>query len=332
MSARLSVGGQGARTGPLMSDALTAGQLFDSHHERLKLTWLAGREGADTAISFPPRDAPDQKLVDYLNPGRPHPIQLIGRSEHRYLSSLDATMRKSWLTSIFHTRPAMLILTDGLEAGTELVEMAEATMTPLLATPLEELRVMEYLQYQLEGLAADSEILHGVFLEVLGIGVLLTGLSGAGKSELALELINRGHRLIADDAAQFSCRSPSVIIGNCPQLLRDFLEVRGLGILNIRAMFGDNALLSSKRLRLIISLDVSSEKFSDESTRLDGGHQLRNIQGVEIPQLTVPVAPGRNLAVIIEAAVRNHLLTRSGYNAADDFIERQKRFMAGQKP
>ncbi len=314
-----------------MSEPLTSAQLFDSHGERLRLRWLAGREGADAVIPFPAREAADQRLVDYLNPGRPHPIQVIGHAEHAYMASLDAATRHGWLASVFATRPAMLILSDDLEPGSELREMADTTMTPLLGTPLEALRVLEYLQYQLEGLAAESEILHGVFIEVLGIGVLLTGLSGAGKSELALELINRGHRLIADDAAQFTCRTPGVIIGTCPPLLRDFLEVRGLGILNIRAMFGDNALLTSKRLRLIIRLDVSTERLSDESARLDGGHQLRNIQGVEIPQLNVPVAPGRSLAVIIEAAVRNHLLSRSGYNAAEDFSERQRRLMTGKE-
>jgi len=166
--------------------------------------------------------------------------------------------------------------------------------------------------------------LHGVFMEVMGAGVLLSGSSGVGKSELALELITRGHRLIADDAPIFSRMAPNSLVGNCPDLLRDFLEVRGLGLLNIRAMFGDSSIKEARFLQLIVHLEHMDEMELKEIDRLYGSHQIRTFLEVEIPQITIPIAPGRNLAVLVEAAVRDHLLRRNGYNAALDFIERQQ--------
>jgi len=166
--------------------------------------------------------------------------------------------------------------------------------------------------------------LHGVFMEVMGAGVLLSGSSGVGKSELALELITRGHRLIADDAPIFSRMDPNSLVGNCPDLLRDFLEVRGLGLLNIRAMFGDSSIKEARFLQLIVHLEHMDEMELKEIDRLYGSHQIRTFLEVEIPQITIPIAPGRNLAVLVEAAVRDHLLRRNGYNAALDFIERQQ--------
>ena len=160
-----------------------------------------------------------------------------------------------------------------------------------------------------------------------GIGVLLTGESGVGKSELALELISRGHRLIADDAPEFSRVAPDTLSGECPEQLRDFLEVRGLGILNMRAMFGDNAIKNTKYLRLIMHLEAMNKKQSEQIDRLRGSRQLKNVLGVDVQQITIPVAPGRNLAVLVEIAVRNHILSYKGYNAAESFIQRQQEFI-----
>ncbi len=168
---------------------------------------------------------------------------------------------------------------------------------------------------------------HGVYMEVLGLGVLLTGESGIGKSELALDLINRGHTLIADDAPAFHKSTNDAIIGSCPSVLQDFLEVRGIGILNIRAMFGDTAIRESKRLRLIIQLVVLRDEQLYKMDRLHGMHRSRNILGVDIPEVTVPVAPGRNLDILVEAAVRNEILKRNGYHASDEFLQRQAAVM-----
>jgi HPr kinase/phosphorylase len=161
-------------------------------------------------------------------------------------------------------------------------------------------------------------------MEVMGIGVLLTGPSGIGKSELALELLSRNHRLVADDAPEFRRSGPNTVHGRCPSLLKDFMEVRGLGILNVRAMFGDNAIVEKKRLRLVVRLDHISENTVWEVDRLGHSYRTLSILDVDIPEVHIPVAPGRNVAVIIEAAVRNHVLYLNGYNAAEDFIKRQQ--------
>jgi len=155
----------------------------------------------------------------------------------------------------------------------------------------------------------------------------LYSLRGIGKSELALQLINRGHRLIADDATEFKRIAPNHIRGNCPDLLTDFLEVRGLGILNIRAMFGDNALIRYKRLRLIVDLEPLSDEEIKKIDRLGNTHQFTTILDVDIPEVIIPIAPGRDIAIIVEAAVRNHLLSMNGYNSADDFMKRQQQII-----
>ena len=168
---------------------------------------------------------------------------------------------------------------------------------------------------------------HGVFLDVLGAGVLLTGASGIGKSELALGLINRGHRLIADDAVNLHQTSHDTLIGKCPELLQDFLEVRGLGILNIRIMFGDTSIKPSKKLQLIVNIVSFDDEELKNIDRLHGMYRHCSILDIDIPEVTIPVAPGRNLAVLVESAVRNQVLINTGYNASQEFIKRQKALM-----
>jgi len=173
---------------------------------------------------------------------------------------------------------------------------------------------------------------HGVFLDVLGAGVLLTGSSGIGKSELALGLINRGHRLIADDAVNLCQTNNDSLVGQCPDVLQDFLEVRGLGILNIRVMFGDTAIKTSKKLQLIVNIVAFDSEELKNIDRLHGMYRQCTILDINIPEVTIPVAPGRNLAVLVESAVRKQVLMNTGYNAGDEFTKRQKILMEKTTP
>lgn len=172
--------------------------------------------------------------------------------------------------------------------------------------------------------------LHGVFIDVAGVGVLLSGRSGIGKSELALGLINRGHRLVADDSVSFKLEK-NYVVGYCPEILQDFLEVRGLGILNIRAMFGNTAIKAQKKLQLIINILQVNQEELYLIDRLYGMHNTQIILGQSIPEVSIPVAPGRNLAILVEGAVKNHLLKLNGYSASDDFADRHKHYMQRMK-
>lgn len=169
--------------------------------------------------------------------------------------------------------------------------------------------------------------MHGVFMDVLGLGVLLTGKSGIGKSELALGLVNRGHRLIADDSVILENEDETSVLGSCPPILQDFLEVRGLGILNIRVMFGDMAIKERKRLQLIVHIVTLEDERMQNLDRLHGMHCTHNILGVDIPEVTIPVVPGRSLAVLVECAVRNQVLKLTGYEASAEFIARQNEYI-----
>jgi HPr kinase/phosphorylase len=173
-------------------------------------------------------------------------------------------------------------------------------------------------------MATDNFTAHGVFMDVIGIGVLLTGGAAVGKSELALELITRGHQLIADDAPEFNRSSEGDLRGSCPPLLCDFLEVRGLGLLNIRVMFGDSAIKLQKRLSLIIHLQPMATEELNQIDRLRGSLTSTELLGVEIPKVTLPVAPGRELAILVETAVRQHIQRLRGYHASQEFIDRQQ--------
>jgi HPr kinase/phosphorylase len=222
--------------------------------------------------------------------------------------------------------PAALIVTDGEITPDDLIESANETATTIWSSSNTSIEVVSRIQHHLARVLAQVVTVHGVYMEVFSIGVLVTGDSGSGKSELALELISRGHRLVADDAPLMTVITPEIIDGTCPEMLQDCLEVRGLGVLNVRAMFGDSAIVSNKYLKLIIHLKILvPEDIGNASTdRLHGDIDDREIMGIPIPQITIPVAPGRNIAVLVEAAVRNHSLKLKGFDAANEFLDRHQ--------
>lgn len=318
-----------------MSGTLTVRALFDNHRDKLELKWVAGEEGESRKIELKKSEAASNlattSLVGYLNCVRPHAVQIIGAAETEYLLSLGKNSYADAIVQLFNKEPACVIIADAQIAFDDFIDQADRLCIPVFFSIQSALRILNYLQYYLTYAAAERLVCHGVFMEVMGLGVLISGTSGVGKSELALELISRGHRLIADDAPEFSRPTPEEVVGICPDILRDFLEVRGLGLLNIRAMFGDNAIKPSETLSLMIHLKRMSDVEITGLNRLQGNIDVKVFLETEIPQITLPVVPGSNLAVLVEGAVRNHSLTIRGYNASQDFIARQQNYLTPSK-
>ena len=310
--------------------SITVNDIFNSHCDKLKLNWVCGQQNAELIIS--PSDQHPTQLIGFLNIVRPNLIQVIGQTEIQYFEELGKNSLNDAMTRLFSCKPALVILAKDIEAPKKLIQLAKKSQTILVqSSNSSSNQIVEHIQYYLADTLSEYITLHGVFLEVLGVGVLLSGLSGIGKSELALDLVTRGNRLIADDIIEFRKISPDTVAGTCPPILKDFIEVRGLGILNIRAMFGDNALINRKKLSLIINLQILTDEPPITLDRIDGGHKHCTLLDVEIPEITLPVAIGRTLAVIVEAAVRNHILTMSGYNSSEDFITRQQQYINHKK-
>lgn len=312
-----------------MTRSLSARALFEDLQERLKLHWISGdREQEGYSISsgdLTSRPA----IAGFLNLIHPNRIQVLGRQEIRFLDSLDEAEKQPTIARVFNGQPLAIIVCDGLEVPERLLgEASRRTTTLLVRSDLQANELVDYLQYYISKTLARQTTLHGVFMEIFTIGVLISGNAGSGKSELALELLTRGHRLIADDAPEFTRISPEIIDGTCPEALQDCLEVRGLGVLNIRQMFGDAAIKLNKFLRLIIHLEVPSESTLPViEDRLRGNTGTENVLDLDIPRITLPVLAGRNLAVIAEAAVRDFMLRMKGYDAASELIERHSRIL-----
>lgn len=311
-----------------MTTVLTVQALYDKFHEKLGLEWIAGRLGSGRVIEpAQSEDLSKAALVGYLNFIHPHRIQVLGTRELSYLKGLKQNSRQDAIHQLYSGQSDLLLFAESDSIPNDLKQRAEATSTAVMTSDRSSEKLISTLHYFLASRYAEKKTLHGVFMEVMGIGVLITGDSSIGKSELALELISRGHRLIADDAPEFSPVAPDLLSGTCPPLLQDFLEVRGLGVLNIRAMYGDSVIKSSKYLRLIVYLERMTNEQLSQIDRLRGSHHKRNLLGIEVPEITVPVAPGRNLAVMVEAAAKNHILKLKDYDAGDAFAERQQKFI-----
>jgi len=294
-------------------------RLFEDNLERLKLEWVAGRSGGAKELKSELTKDSSQGLIGHLNFIHPNLIQVLGASEAAYLNGLDVAGCRTALAKVTTKELACYIVAGAEAPPRPLVEIAESSGTPLLRSPIASVELMWMLRPYLARALAESTTIHGVFLDVLGMGVLITGDSGVGKSELALELISRGSGLIADDVTELYRIGPETVEGRCPALLKDFLEVRGLGVLNIRSIFGEAALRPRKNLKLIVHLGKPTARM--ERLPLNAGSE--RIMGVDIRKVMIPVAAGRNLAVLTEAAVRNYVLQLRGFDSTQEFVERQ---------
>ena len=302
-------------------------KLFEDNLEKLRLEWVAGKSGGGKALNSELTKDSSQGLIGHLNFIHPNLIQVLGASETAYLNGLDAASCRSILSKVATKELSCFIV-----AGTEppprpLVDIAESSGTPLLRSPMASVELMWMLRPYLARALAESTTAHGVFLDVLGMGVLIAGESGAGKSELGLELISRGSGLIADDVVELYRIAPETLEGRCPPMLKDFLEVRGLGVLNIRTIFGETAVRPRKNLKLIVNLEKPAGPDLARMERLPLAASSEIVMGVEIRTVTIPVAAGRNLAVLVEAAVRNYILQLRGMDSTQEFIARHERHM-----
>jgi HPr kinase/phosphorylase len=310
-------------------DRLTPQKLFKLLSSQFDLQWIAGLHHENRIIKRNLRLGAQATLVGHLNLIHPNRIQIIGKIEWDHLRRLKKNSRSDMEKQLFSRRTAAVIITDNIEPPAEFIKLANLHQTPLLRSSTPSNTLIDAIRFYLWNLLAEKSTVHGVFMEVMGNGVLITGESSIGKSELALELITRGHRLIADDAPIFTRTGPQMLNGSCPPVLKDFMEVRGLGVLNIRAMYGDNAIKQNKYLKLIIHLENMSLDDQLKMDRLYGSRSMRTILNVDIPEILLPVATGRNLAVMVEAAVRNFILADHGHNSADEFIQRQTDYING---
>lgn len=311
---------------------ITARELFEQQRDRLGLRWLAGQEGGERAIEADEHRTRRPSLAGYLNVIHPNKVQILGREELQWLDSLDARQRWETLQKIVGFKPIALVITRDQGCPADLREVAQESATPLWVSAQPGHELLSQLQYVLARSLAPRITLHGVFMEIYSIGVLITGESGLGKSELALELISRGHRLVADDAPEFTQIAPDVLDGTCPELLQDLLEVRGLGIMNIRQMFGDTAVKRNKYLRLIVHLVRAGDTDLEGMARLTGETAARPVLGLDVPVFNLPVAAGRNLAVLTEAAARLHILRAKGDDPAAAFLARHSALLDKSAP
>lgn len=306
--------------------SISVRKLYQDNQQKLQMAWTAGTAGGDNRISVE-ADRPALALVGHLNFIHHNQVQVLGVAEVAYLQKLEQSDNPTSLDELFNFPMALVIVANDLPVPQSLRDYCHTHNIPLLTSALESPYLMDVLRIYLQRVLAVSTVKHGVFLDVFEVGVLLTGASGLGKSELALELISRGHSLVADDAVELHRTAPEVLEGRCPTMLRDFLEVRGLGVLNIRHIFGETSIRPKKQLKLIIQLVPADDDYMKTLDRLSIRTETEAILNVKIRSVVLPVAAGRNLAVLVEAAVRNYILQLRGKDSTKEFLERHQAMM-----
>lgn len=263
---------------------------------------------------------PGLQMVGFYNYYEQARLQIIGKVEHLFISQMEKGERERRLEDFFRSSPAGIIVTTSLDVSTDVIALAEKYKVPLLRTTVKTSEFMAALIAYLNVQLGPRITRHGVFVEVYGEGILLLGDSGVGKSETAIELLKRGHRLIADDAVEIKKVSATTLVGRAPEIIRHYVELRGIGIVDVRRLFGMGAVKESEKIDLVIKLEEwDNNKMYD---RLGLDDQTEDILGINVPCITLPVSSGRNLSVVIEVAAMNNRQKRMGYNTAQEFNKR----------
>jgi len=300
--------------------AVTVGKLIDRLKVPLQLEELSGTDGHEREIENPDVSSPGLALAGYVGRFTAQRVQILGETEITYLSTLSEADRGRILAQFFSFPIPCVLITKGLEAVTPLIDLAAAARVPVLRSPLKTAEVYRRLKPVMEELFAPSSTLHGSLADVFGVGLLFTGASGIGKSECVLDLVERGHRLVADDLVICFRRGNDLLIGRGHELQRHFMEIRGVGLIDVRSIFGIRAVRQQKRIEVVVQLDEWAENSPVERTGLEP--QVTTILGVELPRITVYLNPGKNITVISEVIAMNHLLRYYGENPAEAFNQR----------
>ena len=307
-------------------DAIRVGALLDDKKFDLRLTLLAGKQGLSRRISSARIQKPGLALAGYTEYLHKERLQVFGNTEMSYLATLPRERAVTVLREFFAQDVACLVVTKGLEVPPEMVAAAEESGVPLLRTTHLSSNFIESIQSCLEEVLTAQTSMHGVLLDVFGVGILLLGKSGIGKSEIALDLVMRGHRLVADDIVDVKRKTPESVFGAGSEIIKHHMEVRGLGIINIKDLFGVASIRERKKIEIVLELVEWDPTV--EYDRLGVEDRKFRILDVEIPMLIVPVRPGRNMTTIVEVAARNHLLKLQGHHSAREFQERLNRAIA----
>ena len=309
---------------------ITIEELLKEQGEGMRLRLLAGEAGMSRFLDRARVQKPSFALAGFLQGMNPHLLQVIGKTGLDYLDTQPPEKQKQYVDAMFDLELACLVITLGNKPPDFFLEAAERTNTPLLVSEMETSDFITDMILFLTHQLSPRKYQHGVYMDVYGLGVLITGASGIGKSEIALELITRGHRLIADDMVELVREGPNVLVGRSPKSLRYHMEIRGLGVLNVRDLFGAASLTDTKRVGLVVEA-VHWDKMSGED-RLLMNERETELHGVRLSKVLVPIRPGRSLAVLVEVAARNHLLIMRGVDSSKAFMEAlEDRIQKGQE-
>ncbi len=312
-------------TKEILKRSITVGFMYECMEQRMKLRLLNGGAGLEKEITERNIHRPGLALAGYVELFTFNRVQVFGNTEMRYLDHLPLEERISSFRTLFQFDIPCIIVTNSNHLDKELLEIATAHNVPILETPIETTKFVYLMSDFLDDQFAPQTVIHGSFIDVYGIGVLIIGRSGIGKSEIALDLVERGHRLVADDVVMITRKGEEILMGSGTDLVKHFMEIRGLGLIDVRSMFGVRAIRVQKRVEVVVELQDWSP--DEDYTRTGLDDETIAILAAEIPLVKLPIFPGKNITVIVEVIALNHLLKHYGYDAAREFTQRLERMI-----